>query len=549
MDGTTNGAIRGTMSRRMVWALALFTAELVAVVVVFQVLSDFECRQTGIEAACRGLRSVALRGLCVVAALGLVLGLRADLRRGLLARVAGSRGRPLWALLHGLGIALIFLPWLATDAEAHRAGFAGFLVLLGGGAALAASGGLMWLMGPQSWAGWLRTGGAGVLAMLAVAALIPDLADALGFIWETDVLLYATFYGVALLLTLTGQDVVLGLAPPSIGTPNFSVEIAPSCSGIEGFALIAGFMAIYALLMRGTLRSGRYWLIVLPAALLVSWIFNLLRITTLILIGSYGAPELAVNGFHSFAGWLFFSVLALGVLTVVQALPGLQREPEAAGQGGEAGEVEAAATAPRLSLTGDWAAACIVPFIVFMLSGMIVNAFWQAPALGYPLQAAMMAAALWLFRRPLLALDWRLDPVALVAGLVVGAGWIALAPAGTEPLAGLERLAPAALALWVAIRILGTSLLVPVVEEAFFRGYLLTRLDTGSWQMRLAAIIVSSLAFGLLHGRFFEAGLAGVIFALVMLRRGRLGDAILAHATANAAVAAAAFATGDWSLI
>ena len=136
-----------------------------------------------------------------------------------------------------------------------------------------------------------------------------------------------------------------------------------------------------------------------------------------------------------------------------------------------------------------------------------------------------------------------------VAGLAVGAGWIALAPAGAEPLAGLERLGAGAFALWAAIRILGTSLLVPVVEEGFFRGYLLARLDTGSWQMRLAAIIVSSLAFALLHGRILEAGLAGLVFALVMLRRGRLGDAILAHATANAAVAAAAFATGDWSLI
>jgi len=530
----------------MLWALALFAAELIAVVVVFQVLSDFECRQTGVEEACRGLRSAALRGLCMIAALGLVLGLRGDLRGSLFARVRDGRGRPLWALLHGLGIALVFLPWLATDAEAHRAGFAGFLALLGGGAALAATGGLLWLMGPRDWAGWLRTGGGGVLAMLAVAALIPDLADALGFAWETDALLLSTFYGVAILLTIAGQHVELGLTPPTIGTGGFHVEVAPSCSGIEGFALIAGFMAIYALLMRDTLRAGRYWLIVLPAALVVSWLFNLLRITALILIGAHASPALAVNGFHSFAGWLFFTLLALGVLAVVQGLPSLQRDTAETGAvpGEEAGEA-----AEAVPMTRDWAAARIVPFIVFMLSGLVVNAFWQQPALGFPLQAAMMAGAVWLFRAPLMALEWRLDPVALLAGLAVGAGWIALAPAGAEPLAGLERLGAGAFALWAAIRILGTSLLVPVVEEGFFRGYLLARLDTGSWQMRLAAIIVSSLAFALLHGRILEAGLAGLVFALVMLRRGRLGDAILAHATANAAVAAAAFATGDWSLI
>ncbi|WP_353348045.1 exosortase E/protease, VPEID-CTERM system [Aquicoccus sp. SU-CL01552] len=518
----------------MIWALALVAIELVAIVVVFQVLSDFECRQTGFELACRGLRGTALRGLCVVAGLALVLGLRAELRRDLSARIEATRGRTGWALLHGLGLMLIFLPWLASGAEMHRAGFGLFLALMGGGATLAALGGLLWLMAPRDWAGWLRVGGNGVLAMLVVAALIPDLADALGFAWSTDALLMSTFYGVAILLTLTGQSVSINMTPPTIGTNGFYAEIASSCSGIEGFALIAGFMAIYALLMQGSLRMERYWLVVLPAALVVSWVFNILRIAGLILIGAHASPSLAVNGFHSFAGWLFFTVLSLGILTVVQGLPSLQR---------------AGAEIRTPALTGDATAARIVPFIVFMLSGLVVNAFWQQPALGFPLQAAMMAGALWLFRAPILALAWRVDPVALLAGLVVGAGWIVLAPANADPLPGLAAMTPATFALWAVIRVLGTSVLVPVIEEAFFRGYLLARFDSGSWQMRLAAIIISSLAFALLHGRVLEAGAAGVIFALVMLRRGRLTDAILAHATANAAVAAAALVTGDWSLI
>jgi len=529
------------MANRLIWAGALFAAELVAVGVVFQVLSDFECRQTGVEAACRALRGAALRGLCVGAALVLVLGLRADLRRGLAARMADAGARPLWALTHAAGVALIFLPWLAADEATRRAGFATFLALLAGGAVLATLGWLFWLMGPRRWAGWLRQGGGAVLAMLAVAALIPDLAEALGVAWDSGALLLSTFYGVAILLTLAGQSVTLGLTPPTIGTGGFHVEMAPSCSGIEGFALVVGFMAIYALMMRDTLRPGRYWLVVLPLALLVSWLFNILRIAGLILIGAHASPGLAVNGFHSFAGWLFFTVLALGLLAVVQGRPALQR----AG----AGAAAPAGGASGAPLSEDWAAARIVPFIVFMLSGLVVNAFWQAPALGFPLQAAMMAAALWLFRAPLLALDWRLDPVALIAGLVVGLGWVALAPADAPPVAGPATLGAGAFALWAAVRVLGTAVLVPVVEEAFFRGYLLARLDTGSWQMRTAAIIISSLAFALLHGRILEAGAAGVVFALVMLRRGRLGDAILAHATANAAVAAAALLTGDWSLI
>lgn len=533
------------MGRRAAIALAVLIAELVAVVLVFQVFTSFECRQTGVEAACRALRGGALRGLCVVAALTLVLGLRADLRGRLAALSGAMRGRVGWVALHVFGIALIFLPWLAADAQMQRTGFAGFLLLLGGGTLLAGLGGAFWLMPGRDWAAWLRGGGGILLALAALAALIPDLAEALGAAWSVHALQISTFYGVAVLLSLAGQRVFLFLDPPTIGTEAFQVEISASCSGVEGLALIAGFMAIYALLMRGALRPGRYWLIVLPLALCVSWIFNTLRIAVLILLGTYVSPELAVNGFHSFAGWLFFTLLALGILAVVQGLKPLQR-PVAEAVGGAG---PAPTTASGVPEAGNWAAARIVPFIVFMLSGLIVNAFWQQPALGFPLQAAMMVGALWLFRAPLLALDWRLDPVALLSGLAVGAGWIALAPRGGEPVAGIAAMAPGAFALWALVRILGTSLLVPVVEEGFFRGYLLTRLDTGSWQMRLAAIAISSLAFALLHGRILEAGAAGVIFALVMLRRGRLGDAIVAHATANAAVAAAALLTGDWSLI
>ena len=92
-------------------------------------------------------------------------------------------------------------------------------------------------------------------------------------------------------------------------------------------------------------------------------------------------------------------------------------------------------------------------------------------------------------------------------------------------------------------------MLVPVVEEAFFRGYVLTRLDSGTWASRVAAVAVSSALFALLHGRIVAAGAAGVVFALVMLRRGRLADAILAHGLANALIAAVALWRGAWSLI
>lgn len=52
-----------------------------------------------------------------------------------------------------------------------------------------------------------------------------------------------------------------------------------------------------------------------------------------------------------------------------------------------------------------------------------------------------------------------------------------------------------------------------------------------------------------MHDRWLIAGAAGVAFALVLLRRGRLTDAALAHCVANLVVALWAVSQGDWGAI
>jgi CAAX prenyl protease-like protein len=94
---------------------------------------------------------------------------------------------------------------------------------------------------------------------------------------------------------------------------------------------------------------------------------------------------------------------------------------------------------------------------------------------------------------------------------------------------------------------------VPVAEELAFRGFLLRRLvsaDFASVNWRafpLLPVALSSLAFGAMHGsRWVEGTLAGVLYAWACTRRGRLGDAVAAHAATNAVLAGWVFATGQW---
>ena len=114
---------------------------------------------------------------------------------------------------------------------------------------------------------------------------------------------------------------------------------------------------------------------------------------------------------------------------------------------------------------------------------------------------------------------------------------------------------PAGLAaVWLLFRVLGSVITVPVAEELAFRGYLLRRLisanfdDLSTPRFTWLSFLVSSVLFGALHGRWLAGTVAGLFYAWAMYRRGRVEDAILAHAITNALIAAAVLILGNWGL-
>jgi uncharacterized protein len=121
---------------------------------------------------------------------------------------------------------------------------------------------------------------------------------------------------------------------------------------------------------------------------------------------------------------------------------------------------------------------------------------------------------------------------------------------GGEPLTmALAALPSTLLVAWIALRMAGTILLVPMVEELFFRGYLLERLDQDGKAMQIVALGVSTGLFAVLHERWVLAAIAGLIYGLLYLRRRAVSDAVLAHLASNAVIAAYALITANWSLI
>jgi exosortase E/protease (VPEID-CTERM system) len=332
----------------------------------------------------------------------------------------------------------------------------------------------------------------------------------------------------------------------TLGFQNFKVEVAPACSGYEGIGLILVFTTAYLWFLRREWRFPRA-LLLIPVGVAVIWFFNAVRIAALLLIGAAGAPDVAMQGFHSHAGWILFNLVALGSCLVARRISWLSTASgPSVGQAAETREHSAVS-------------AYLMPFLAILGVGLLTGAASAGFEWLYAARILAAAAALWYFRESYRKLDWRAGWPALAAGALVFALWIGLerftaaASAGTP--AALVQAAPVARFGWIALRILGAVATVPIAEELAFRGFLLRRLASADFEavafrsFQWLPFLISSIGFGVLHGERWLAGtLAGMIYALILMRRGRMGEAVIAHATTNALLAAWVLSTGQWQL-
>lgn len=372
-----------------------------------------------------------------------------------------------------------------------------------------------------------------------------------GAVWTPAIDLYwkpatdATFRLVNALLHLFLSNVVVDPASMVIGTPSFQVAILPWCAGFEGMALMLVFSVAWLWFFRREFRFPQA-LLLIPAGMAVMWLSNAVRITALILIGVAGAPDVAVGGFHSQAGWIAFNCVALGFAILSRRVPWVTyRAPER----------------PLPERAGrNPVAAYLMPFLVILAAAMISRAASGGFEWLYPLRFVAVAITLWFFRSQYSDLDWRVGWYSPLAGVAALGIWLGLdlasgAHADNGISSGLASWPYSARVAWLAIRTIAAVTTVPIAEELAFRGFLIRRLmaaDFESLDPRRytgVALLISSLAFGLLHGERWLAGtLAGLLYAAAYLRRGRIGDAVVAHATTNALLAAFVLLGGKWYL-
>ena len=450
-----------------------------------------------------------------------------------------------WSLLAGHFCSVAAFAGLSVPLYAGPSGIPGNLVA---GAWLAAGGLAVALAGfafapPKLWMKAARaTGNAWIYASAAgLSACLLGAASRL--MWAPAA--HLTFLMVKTILRAFVSGVIADPSTDSISSRGFHVEIAAECSGLEGVGLILAFGAAWLWLFRREFRFP-HALLLIPAGAVVIFLMNALRITALILIGAAGAQGVAMGGFHSQAGWIVFNAVAAGFALTAQRLPWVTVPGRTAARPARSAENP---TVPYLA-----------PFLTMLAAAMISRAASSGFEWLYPLRFFAAAGVLWFYRRKYAALGWRFGWMAAGIGALVFAMWMGLdwargggVDAGIA--SGLAGLPAPARAGWLTFRTLAAVVTVPIAEELAFRGFLLRRLvsadfESVDWRRwAFFPVLISSVAFGVLHGDRWLAGtMAGVLYAAALHWRGRIGDAVAAHAVTNAMLAAWVLMSGNWSL-
>lgn len=462
-------------------------------------------------------------------------------RRGLVSAWTENAPRHRWgrwlALQTALFIALLaVLP--AFQRPAEGAPWLWLVLWLAGAATMLVSAGLA--IAPARFWRVLAARGTVTYAIALGVGVLTYLA--LGLSQNSwDGLSAATLYAAHWLLQLYEPTVSLDAPARLLGVGDFQVAIYAPCSGYEGVGLVLVGMGAYIYAFRRDLRFPHV-LALLPLGALAIWLLNAVRIAALVSLGAHVSPDIALNGFHSQAGWILFLVVTVSLMAIAHQMPIFR-----------AGAAPRSAADPVLRL----AAALLAPFAVLMAARIAAAVFGPDAHWAQVLAMAAPAAALLVWRGALAPLMSGKVLEGAGIGLLVGVLWVLTEPAGEASGLGawLTAQPPGQAAAWLGLRLIGFVLIVPLAEELVFRGYLHRALvrrrfeEAAPAAFGWTAFLVTSLLFGAMHGRWLAGALAGAAFALALYRSKSLSGPIAAHIAANGAIAAWALASQDWALL
>ena len=181
----------------------------------------------------------------------------------------------------------------------------------------------------------------------------------------------------------------------------------------------------------------------------------------------------------------------------------------------------------------------------------------------YPIKALLVGFVLLLFRSrfPEIKLRDLANPqqtaVSTAVGLVVFLLWVNMdwsfgtqgTLQGFNPTLFNDGLARMGI---IAFRLAGAVIVVPFMEELFWRSFLIRYIISSDFEkvpigrFTWSSFLISTVLFGLEHNLFLAGIMAGIAYNLLLYRTRSLAHCIFAHAVTNLLLGIYVLATGKW---
>ena len=202
-----------------------------------------------------------------------------------------------------------------------------------------------------------------------------------------------------------------------------------------------------------------------------------------------------------------------------------------------------------------------LPFVIFVLLTACQGHFGESSRYWFYLAKTIVGVWLiWAMRPAVAEMRWAFSWEAVAAGVGVFLIWVGLDghyPSIDEILQKLfhkEKPAVAELPwnpntqfgsgsalawLFIVVRIAGSAIIVPPIEEVFYRSFVYRWIAKPDWEsvplgaFALKSFLITAAIFGLAHFEWLAGILCAFSYQLLVCRRQRLGDAMTAHAITN----------------
>lgn len=169
----------------------------------------------------------------------------------------------------------------------------------------------------------------------------------------------------------------------------------------------------------------------------------------------------------------------------------------------------------------------------------------------YLAKTILGAWMLWIIRPFIVELKWEFSWASLGVGVGVFGFWIGLDDLYPKPFSHDNpwnphvEFGPGLAWLFITIRVVGSTLVVPPLEEIFYRSFLYRYVAKADFlsvplnDFRWMPFLVTAISFGLTHHEWLAGILCACAYQGLVCRQNRLGGAIAAHAITN-------FLLGGW---